>query len=208
MVGTFLFVIPFFRWIGLAFLLAAIPLVRNITCMYLCLVLFYKVYSISFVFQGYIIFCLFSFSLMLFLSIQSYKQARGEMTNRVLYVDGTYEVLDHKILQFWMQAKQLGSNLVVGVTYSSTETSHTNDMILNACAVNAVDCVIAEAPRHLDVKFLTKFGIDYVVVCPALKNNKFGFFLSDEIYENQKVIAVDDYGVAYPLLSKNALKAD
>jgi len=142
------------------------------------------------------------------LYIQSYKQARGEMTNRVLYVDGTYEVLDHKILQFWMQAKQLGSNLVVGVTYSSTETSHTNDMILNACAVNAVDCVIAEAPRHLDVKFLTKFGIDYVVVCPALKNNKFGFFLSDEIYENQKVIAVDDYGVAYPLLSKNALKAD
>jgi glycerol-3-phosphate cytidylyltransferase-like family protein len=142
------------------------------------------------------------------LYIQSYKQARGEMTNRVLYVDGTYEVLDHKILQFWMQAKQLGSNLVVGVTYSSTETSHTNDMILNACAVNAVDCVIAEAPRHLDVKFLTKFGIDYVVVCPALKNNKFGFFLSDEIYENQKVITVDDNGVAYPLLSKNALKAD
>jgi glycerol-3-phosphate cytidylyltransferase-like family protein len=149
-----------------------------------------------------------SFACFSSLSIQSYKQARSDMTNRVLYVDGTYDVLDHKILQFWMQAKQLGSNLIVGVTCSSTETSHTNDMILNACAVHAVDRVIAEAPRHLDLKFLTKFGIDYVVVCPALKNNKFENFLSDEIYEKQKVIAVDDNGVAYPLLSKNARKAD
>jgi hypothetical protein len=55
---------------------------------------------------------------------------------------------------------------------------------------------------------LTKFGIDYVVVCPALKNNKFENFLTDEIYEKQKVIAVDDNGVAYHLLSKNARKAD
>lgn len=130
------------------------------------------------------------------------------MTNRVLYVDGTCDVLDHKILQFWMQAKQLGSKLLVGITYSSNESSHTNDMLLNACAVHAVDGVIAEAPRHLDSKFLTKFGIDYVVVCPALKNNKFASSLSDEIYENKKVIAVTDNGVAYPLLSKNALKAD
>jgi glycerol-3-phosphate cytidylyltransferase-like family protein len=149
-----------------------------------------------------------SFACFSSLSIQSYKQARSDMTNRVLYVDGTYDVLDHKILQFWMQAKQLGSNLIVGVTCSSTETSHTNDMILNACAVHAVDRVIAEAPRHLDLKFLTKFGIDYVVVCPALKNNKFENFLTDEIYEKQKVIAVDDNGVAYHLLSKNARKAD
>jgi glycerol-3-phosphate cytidylyltransferase-like family protein len=123
-------------------------------------------------------------------------------------VDGTYDKLDHRVIQFWMQAKQLGSKLFVGIVSPATESTCRNDMILNACAVSAVDVVIAEAPQHLDLKFLNKFQIDYVAVCLAMGKRQSVGLLSDEIFENKKVIAIDENGMAFPVLSRVSLKAD
>ena len=66
MLGTSLFVIPIFRFIGLVLLTATLPM--------------------------------------------AYESVRRKLTKRIIFVDGTYvDKLDHKVLKFWMQARQLGS---------------------------------------------------------------------------------------------------
>ncbi len=123
-------------------------------------------------------------------------------------MDGTYDNLDHRVIKFWIQAKQLGSKLFVGIISPATDSTCRNDMIYNACAVSAVDVVIAEAPQRLDLKFLNKFQIDYVAVCLSMGKHQSIGMLSDEIFENKKVICIDENGVACPVLSRPSLKAD
>jgi|Transcript_17966 phosphatidylglycerophosphate synthase len=107
--------------------------------------------------------------LLLFCAVPlAYESVRRKVKSRVLYVDGmasmtsTGEVVfDHRTLKFWMQIKSLGSKLIVGVPVKS------DDMVLNACASPSVDEVVAEAPRKVDLMFLEKNKIDFVVTVPG-----------------------------------------
>ena len=148
MVGTALFVLPWFRYLGLSFLMLAMPL--------------------------------------------AYESVRRKINKRVVYVNGTsVDKFDHKTLKFWMQAKAMGSKLVVGFP-----NKNKTEMILNACATSCVDEVIVEAPEKLDLMFLEKNGIDYVL---SMGGNK---FVTDEALNRCFEIGTD--GVARP--SKSAVK--
>jgi len=105
----------------------------------------------------------------------AYESVRRKLTKRVIFVDGTYvDKLDHKVLKFWMQACQLGSKLCVGI---STGEASRNEMIFNACSVSVIDSVIVEAPANIDLRFLNKFHLDYIVI-PAAKHNNYLFMAS------------------------------
>lgn len=126
----------------------------------------------------------------------AYESVRRKIKKRTIYVDGTIDSLDHKVLKFWIQAKALGSKLIVGVTGEGK-----SDMILNACASSAVDQVIVEAPSKVDLRFLHKYDVDYVV-CPA---GKHGIVLED-VLETNKCIAIGEDGVAFPVTAKGSYK--
>ena len=81
-------------------------------------------------------------------------------------------------------------------------------MIFNACSVRVVDSVLVEKPANIDLRFLNKFHLDYIVIPAAKHNNYLLTVLSDDIFENNKVIAIGEYGVAFPVPSKGFLKAD
>ena len=87
--------------------------------------------------------------LLLFLAVPlAYESVRRKVKRRVIYVDGTDQGGNkacHKTLKFWMQARGMGSKLIVGVVGKEKTT----DMVLNACACSAVDEVIAEAPEKV-----------------------------------------------------------
>lgn len=73
----------------------------------------------------------------------AYESVRRKVKRRVIYVDGADQGGNdacHKTLKFWMQARGMGSKLIVGVVGKEKTT----DMVLNACACSAVDEVIAE----------------------------------------------------------------
>jgi hypothetical protein len=147
MVGTALFMLPFARYIGLAFLLLALPL--------------------------------------------AYESVRRKVTTRVMYVNGTAAKLDHKTLKFWMQVKAMGSKLIVGFPEKKT------DMILTACACSCVDEVVAEAPEKLDLMFLEKQGIDYIISTVGE-----GKFVTDEVLNASRCLAIGEDGIARPLKAK------
>ena len=75
--------------------------------------------------------------------------------------------LDYKTLKFWMQAKALGSKLIVGFSADIDDNGEKKktDMgkVFNACACSCVDEAVAEAPAKLDLIFLKKQKIDYVI---------------------------------------------
>lgn len=128
MVGTALFILPWTRYLGLAFLFLAVPL--------------------------------------------AYESVRRKITKRVLYVNAGHklEKLDHQTLKFWMQAKAMGSKLVVGFPIADTESDGNNNSkktemgkIFNALACSCVDEAVTEAPKKLDLMFLEKQKIDYVI---------------------------------------------
>jgi len=78
----------------------------------------------------------------------AYESVRRKVKRRVIYVVGTDQGGNdacHKTLKFWMQARGMGSKLIVGVVGKEKTT----DMVLNACACSAVDEVIAEAPEKV-----------------------------------------------------------
>lgn len=87
----------------------------------------------------------------------SYESVRRKVVRRVIYVqyDGEF---NHAMIKFWMQAKCLGSRLIVGVTGGSESIE-----FLNASAVVCVDKVIPDVPSKVDVTFLSKHNIDFFV---------------------------------------------
>jgi phosphatidylglycerophosphate synthase len=121
----------------------------------------------------------------------AYESVRRKVKKRVIYVDGNYhKTFDHKVLKFWMQAKAMGSKLLVGVGKNS-------DMVLNACASTSVDEVIAEAPQKLDLLFLEKQGIDFILLAPGQPK-----FVTDEVVNADRCLAIGEDGVARPAKAK------
>jgi len=89
----------------------------------------------------------------------AYESVRRKLVQRVIYVAGNSKASanDFADLKFWMQARSLGSHLIVGIRDENT------DHVKNACAVPFVSEVIASAPSLVDLSFVEKEGIDYVV---------------------------------------------
>jgi glycerol-3-phosphate cytidylyltransferase-like family protein len=124
---------------------------------------------------------------------------------------------DHKTLRFWMQAKAMGSKLIVGVPSSaggasggsSSNKDAVTDMVLNACACSSVDEVITEAPAKVDLMFLEKQGIDYVIL-PATTSTSAAAsnYVTDEVMNAQCVLSIGTDGVARPVLAKGANKSE
>ena len=127
----------------------------------------------------------------------TYDAIRRTLTKRVMYVDGSGEKFDHKTLKFWMQVKAMGSKLIVGFPEKKT------DMILNACACSSVDEVIAEAPRKVDLMFLEKQKIDYVVSSTGSAK-----FVTDEVLSAHRCLVIGEDGVARPWKSMQEKKED
>ena len=153
MVGTALFILPWFRYIGLAFLFLAVPL--------------------------------------------AYESVRRKVHSRVLYVKGTEEKLDHKTLKFWMQSKAMGSKLIIGFANKKT------DMILNACACSCVDEVVAEAPEKLDLLFLEKHKINYVIASAGEPQS-----VTDEVVNAGRYLVIGEDGVTRLFKLKDEAKKE
>lgn len=134
----------------------------------------------------------------LFLAVPlAYESVRRKVNSRVMYVNGNgFEKMDHKVLKFLMQAKAMGSKLIVGFSEKKT------DMILTACACSCVDEVIAEAPKKLDLMFLEKQGIDYVISSVGDEQ-----FVTDETLGAARCLAIGEDAIARPLKAKDE-KAD
>jgi len=151
MVGTAFFMLPWTRYIGMLFLLLAVPL--------------------------------------------AYESVRRKMKKRVIYVTGSGgsdNKFDHKTLKFWMQAKGMGSKLIVGIPGDKS-----TDMVLNACASTSVDEVIVEAPTKADLLFLEKHGIDFVV-----STHQQSKFVTDEVVGENCCLTIGEDGIARPVKAK------
>jgi glycerol-3-phosphate cytidylyltransferase-like family protein len=156
MVGTALFILPFFfKYIGLVLLMFAVPL--------------------------------------------AYESVRRKVNSRVIYVDGTVKNFDHKTIKFWTQAKGMGSKLVVGVQGT---TSQNSDMLLNACSSSRVDEVMAEAPSKIDLYFLDKNKIDYIV----LYTGQTGLEMDDDVLNANRCLGIGEDGSARPVKAKGSHK--
>lgn len=124
----------------------------------------------------------------------AYESVRRKVVSRVIYVcQDSSTTFDHKMLKFWMQASALGSKLIVGIPSAGKVT----DMVLNACATPCVDQVIAEAPSKVDLMFLEKRGIDFVLMAPGQTK-----FVTDEVVNAKLVLAIGDDAVARPVEAK------
>mmetsp|Transcript_12576 Transcript_12576/g.26626 ORF Transcript_12576/g.26626 Transcript_12576/m.26626 type:complete len:403 (-) Transcript_12576:255-1463(-) len=133
----------------------------------------------------------------------AYESVRRKVKRRVIYVVGTDQGGNdacHKTLKFWMQARGMGSKLIVGVVGKEKTT----DMVLNACACSAVDEVIAEAPEKVDMDFITSNGIDYVL-CPAGKAVNIA---NDEVVFEKRILQLHDDGIARPVETKSNAKTE
>jgi phosphatidylglycerophosphate synthase len=127
----------------------------------------------------------------------AYESVRRKINQRVLYVNGKVEKLDHKTLKFWMQAKAMGSKLIIGFAGKKT------DMILNACACSCVDEVVAEAPEKLDLMFLEKQKIDYVIASAGEP-----LTVTDEVVNAGRCLEIGEDGVARLYKLKDAAKKE
>lgn len=136
---------------------------------------------------------------LLFLAVPlAYESVRRKVKKRVMYVHGgdDSEKFDHKTIKFWMQARGMGSKLIVGVT----DTKKT-DLILNACAISCVDEIIAEAPAKADLMFLEEHDIDYVLSLSSQTQ-----FVTDEVLNAEKCLVIGDDSVVRPLKAKTEHK--
>jgi phosphatidylglycerophosphate synthase len=123
----------------------------------------------------------------------AYESVRRKVKKRVVYVvlDAPHAAaLDHKTVKFLHQAKGLGSRLVVGIPGTKR-----TDAVLDACAVSAVDEVVAEAPTIADLMFLERYRVDYVVSLPSQ-----GKLVTDEVVADNRCFVVADDNVARPML--------
>lgn len=110
----------------------------------------------------------------------AYESVRRKINKRVLYINGGIgaNALDHKTLKFWMQGKAMGSKLIVGFPEESDGDNKKAEMgkIFNALACSCVDEAVAEAPGKLDLMFLEKQKIDYVLAKASQPQ-----FVTDEV---------------------------
>lgn len=175
MLGTALFIVPFTRYLGLLLLALAVPL--------------------------------------------AYESVRRKCKKRVMYVDCYASIqsnnnnnnnsvsssFDHRTMKFWMQVKGMGSKLIVGVPTAAAATAAAApaDMVLNACATACVDQVVAEAPTKVDLMFLEKTGIDYVVILPGQDKG-----VTDEVIAATRCLVIGEDGIAHPVQPKDAQKKD
>lgn len=125
----------------------------------------------------------------------AYESVRRKVKKRVIYVQAD-ETYDHKTLKFWMQAKGLGSKLIVGVVDAKN-----TDMVLNALGTACVDAVIAEAPSKADLMFLEAHDVDYVI-----SNSVQLQIVTDEVLHTKCSLAVGDDMIVRPLLAKTEHK--
>jgi phosphatidylglycerophosphate synthase len=123
----------------------------------------------------------------------AYESVRRKVKRRVVYVSGNVKTFDNKTLKFWMQAKALGSKLIVGIPGKNLK-----EMVLNACASSSVDLVIAEAPAKADLMFLEKQGIDFCICAPGEVTK----FVTDEVVNANRCLAIGEDGIARPLKPK------
>ena len=147
------------------------------------------------------IFRYFGLILLLLAMPLAYESVKRKINTRVMYVFGC-EKLDHKTLKFYMQVKSMGSKLVVGF-----QQQNKTDMILNACACSCVDEVIAEAPEKLDIAFLEKHGIDYVVLSSSIDGGQPKKLLTDNVLDG-RCFEIGADGVARPAKSKTPAKEE
>eukprot|EP00529_Nitzschia_sp_RCC80_P024498 CAMPEP_0113501922 /NCGR_PEP_ID=MMETSP0014_2-20120614/33239_1 /TAXON_ID=2857 /ORGANISM="Nitzschia sp." /LENGTH=452 /DNA_ID=CAMNT_0000396595 /DNA_START=149 /DNA_END=1507 /DNA_ORIENTATION=+ /assembly_acc=CAM_ASM_000159 len=120
----------------------------------------------------------------------AYESVRRKISKRVFYVQGvggSSSGLDHKTLKMWMFAKAMGSKLIVGYP---TQTDKKTDMILNACACSCVDEVVVEAPEKLDLMFLEKQNIDYVLSTAGQSQ-----FVTDEVVNAGRCLVLGEDGI-------------
>lgn len=133
----------------------------------------------------------------------AYESVRRKVNQRVLYVKGPANgggKFDHRTMKLWMQAKAMCSKLIVGF---STQRDKKTDMILNACACSCVDEVVAEAPDKLDLMFLEKQGIHYVLSIAGEAQ-----FVTDEVVNAGRCLVLGDDGVTRLLQLKDAAKKE
>lgn len=126
----------------------------------------------------------------------AYESVRRKVKRRVVYVNGNVKTFDNKTLKFWMQAKAMGSKLIVGIPGKNVK-----EMVLNACASSSVDVVIAEAPAKADLMFLEKQGIDFCICAPGEAR-----FVTDEVVNANRCLAIGEDGIARPLKAKTEQK--
>lgn len=132
----------------------------------------------------------------------AYESVRRKIKRRVIYVnssDGDGAPFDHKTLKFWMQAKGMGSKLIVGIPGDKKK----KDMVLNACACTSVDEVICEAPTKVDLHFLEKNGIDFVVSSAGQSK-----YVTDEVVNANCCLTIGEDGVARPIKAKADTKTE
>lgn len=121
----------------------------------------------------------------------AYESVRRKVKKRVIYVQAG-ESYDHKTLKFWMQAKGMGSKLIVGVVDAKN-----SEMVFNALATACVDAVIAEAPAKADLMFLEEHDIDYVLSKASQPQ-----FVTDEVVATKCSLVVGDDMVVRPMVTK------
>lgn len=128
----------------------------------------------------------------------AYESVRRKIANRVIFVhyNSSDTHFDSALLKFWMQAKSLGSKLIIGISGDDKSAD-----FLNASAVSCVDAVIMETPPKVDVKFLEKHDIDYYV-CPAGKTSG----AAETVLLAKQCLAISEDNVARPVESKGSLK--
>lgn len=127
----------------------------------------------------------------------AYESVRRKVKNRVIYVVSPKKtVMDHRTLKFWMQAKGMGSKLIVGVLGEKQ-----TDTVLNACSTSCVDEVICEAPPKVDLMFLERQSIDYVVSLTGEPVT-----VTDEVIGANRCLTIGENGVARPVLPKETHK--
>lgn len=127
----------------------------------------------------------------------AYESVRRKIQNRIIFIHYTsHENFDHTMLKFWMQAKNLGSKLIVGVPGDTKSTA-----FRNASSVSCVDAVLAKTPAKVDVKFLELHNINYYV-CPAGKSKG----ASETVLLAKQCLAIGDDDVARVVESKGSLQ--
>ena len=127
-----------------------------------------------------------------------YELGREQARKRVLYYAETGMSFDHQTLKGWMQMKSLASKLIVGVSRRDAM-----DMVMNACAANTVDEVIVEAPTKVDLLFLEKKGVDYVITSPGQSN-----VVTDEVINAHRVLILGEHGHLRRVQPKPAVHKD
>uniref|UniRef100_A0A7S3P4Q0 Uncharacterized protein n=2 Tax=Amphora coffeiformis TaxID=265554 RepID=A0A7S3P4Q0_9STRA len=127
-----------------------------------------------------------------------YELGREQTRKRVLYYAETGKSFDHQTLKGWMQMKSLASKLIVGVSRRDAM-----DMVMNACAANTVDEVIVEAPTKVDLLFLEKKGIDFVITSPGQSN-----VVTDEVVIANRVLILGEHGHLRRVQAKPAVHKD